>query len=319
LLPPDPKLLFSNLEVVTTEVRFGLPREFQTEQKGFLTGELNVNVVNGSHVEFPAPGSLHEILASPYNNDLEPISESDDLIIWVTQMNSGILIKITSMDNSIYPKTPPKVEHYGPFKVSPEFGVKLYGNYDGCFENTPCVHQTLIPRLNDPPKNIMYMAVENMNSICSWNWQKGGESFEVCYAIPFEDAVTGWKCCDTVEGDCESEDIDARCPRGNTPHTITEDSAGNIWVSLKYGAVARLRNPALITDPKDPANWFIVKAYPGDEITRTIVFYIKANEKGDTVYANGFKNNGELSVYPKVTPTVFYCVPPSSSSEAKYL
>ena len=58
----------------------------------------------------------------------------------------------------------------------------------------------------------------------------GGESFEVCYAIPFEDAVTGWKCCDTVKGDCESEDVEERCPRGNTPHTLTEDSAGNIWV-----------------------------------------------------------------------------------------
>lgn len=36
------------------------------------------------------------------------------------------------------------------------------------------------------------------------------------------------------------------------------------------------------------------KAYPGDVVERTIVFYIKANVKGDTVYANGFKNNGEL-------------------------
>ena len=302
LVPPAPKKLFSNLEVVTPEERSGLPIAYD-KQRAFITGELNVNVVNGSQVDFSAPGAFHEIFESPYTNNLQPISKLDDRIIWGTQMDSGILIKITSTDDSIYVKNPPKVEHYGPFKVdgitqdgdtSSKFGSKLYGNYDGCFEDTPCVHQAMIPTLNDPPKNMMYLAVENMNSVCSWDWQKGEGSFEVCYAIPFEDAVTGWKCCDTVKGDCESEDVEERCPRGNTPHTLTEDSAGNIWVSLKFGAVARLTNPKLITNPMDPKNWFIQKAYPGDVVERTIVFYIKANVKGDTVYANGFKNNGEL-------------------------
>ena len=41
-------------------------------------------------------------------------------------------------------------------------------------------------------------------------------------------------------------------------------------------------------------DWFIEEAYPGNEI-ETIVFYINTNVKGDTVYANGFRNNGELN------------------------
>lgn len=147
LVPPAPKKLFSNLEVVTPE---------GDKQRAFITGELNVNVVNGSHVDFSAPGAFHEIFESPFNNNLQPISELDDRIIWGTQMDSGIFILF-----SIYVKKAPKVEHYGPFKVdgitqdgdtSSKFGSKLYGNYDGCFEDTPCMHQAMIPTLNDPPK-----------------------------------------------------------------------------------------------------------------------------------------------------------------------
>ena len=42
-----------------------------------------------------------------------------------------------------------------------------------------------------------------------------------------------------------------RCPTGNRPHTMAEDKDGNIWVSLKFGAVARLSRPQDIADPRD--------------------------------------------------------------------
>jgi hypothetical protein len=112
--------------------------------------------------------------------------------------------------------------------------------------------------------------------------------------------VTGWKCWDWANGGA-LQDSDgmpdmtapdkARCPTGNRPHTMAEDSDGNIWVSLKFGAVARLTNPKHITgDVRDPRNWRIMNA-GGEGLEKDIIFYIKGNAKGTAIWANLFKSN----------------------------
>ena len=53
-----------------------------------------------------------------------------------------------------------------------------------------------------------------------------------------------------------------------------------------------------------------------EEVSLDFVFVHMICSFYDDVYVLG--STSSTSVYPKVTPTVFYCVPPSSS-EAKYL
>jgi len=71
---------------------------------------------------------------------------------------------------------------------------------------------------------------------------------------------------------------------------MAEDADGNIWVSLKFGAVGRLRRPQDITDIQDPANWQIMNA-GGEGLEKDVIFYIKGNKAGTAIWANLFKSN----------------------------
>lgn len=294
--------------------------------RAFMQAELKADVIRGGevlpkgkHKAFSHPKSFHELVRSPYKDNLEPIGTGIPTL-WATQMNSGIVIKIKPQKaQPNFLLAAPQFRQFGPMQIeglhkagdtSPT-GAELF------YADLVQIHQTMIPEHGAQVglrRHMMYMCAENINSIISWDWKKGKDAVEAVYPIPFEDEVTGWKCCDTTseESDCTSPDPKKRCPRGNNPHSMAEDSAGNIWVSLKDGAVARLKNPSLITDPRNPLNWYIKKAFSGQHKKATIVFYIQGNQRGDTIWANSYMSNQLLHIADPTaeSPTVhIYDIP----------
>lgn len=176
------------------------------------------------------------------------------------------------------------------------------------------VHQLLFPKHSQKNKSSGYMTLEffnNTGGIGVWNWDSKSEQVPVkVISVPLEDEKTGWSCVDRSVSLQERTKLGNNCPTGAHPHTVAEDGDGNLWVTLKnVGAIARLRNPDLITDFTDAKNnWRIYDlSNDGTNIdpesgSGPLPFYVQTDGR-DTVWFNSI-TTGQIGVIKKATQEV---------------
>uniref|UniRef100_A0A0G4H658 Uncharacterized protein n=1 Tax=Chromera velia CCMP2878 TaxID=1169474 RepID=A0A0G4H658_9ALVE len=173
---------------------------------------------------FPHSSSTHEPKTDPDGN------------LWVTQQNSDVLMKVNNLAlaRGLLNTTTADFRSF-PLSLNTSGGL----------------HQLHFP---EKPKTdgLAYATLEfwnNTGAIGVWNWK--ADSPVISSIIPVPLALGNWTCTDFTA------ERGAGCPTGAHPHTLTEDSEGNLWITLKNaGAIARLRNPALY-DPLDPSSWLV--------------------------------------------------------------
>ena len=220
---------------------------------------------------FTTPSSTHELGLAP------------DGTIYATQQASDVVTSIT-LD-----RASPTAD--GAFSLR---SIPLVVNTNGTW--TPAdgrlgVHALLWPR--DPsalPPNAAYATLEAANAVGIVDLSTGRVLRSV--AVPLACAAAAQPPLATAEGTCRGgakpadgwrcyscadASTTSNCSAGARPHTLAEDSAGNIWVTLKTGALARLR-PLTANGPPE---WWIQGLGVGSR-----PFYVATDADGASVWVN---------------------------------
>lgn len=235
--------------------------------------ELSLDKFSG--VDFVHPGSTHEITLAP------------DRTVWLSNKASDVITVMT-----IEPSAHSFEQAISMASYPIHWEGKAQSGGLGLHAMLFPKHDQIGGEAHDP---IMFLVLENVNSIGIYNWKthellrlvpiplscsRHGEPFHsgtcVGKSFPGED----WTCrtCSGAGGTPTRPEFTSSCPTGAHPHAITEDSAGNLWVALKVGGLARL---SFEGGWRSTFHWFVQDLGRG-----ALSFFVAASPSGHAVWAN---------------------------------